>query len=114
QFPKDKMLAVIELHTYSSLNKDFLDQYQGTLEAADKALVYFSPKVVEHKKLPSISKDDVYNAFQSDHVTVFTDTDNMKKVILDSKGSYQHLLLMSSGHFGGWDLKELAKNWLTT
>lgn len=112
QFPEDRMLAVIELHTYSSLNKDFLHQYEGTLAGADEAFVYFSPKVVAHKKLPEITEEEVLKAFNSEGVTIFTDTDVMKKALLSRKQKYQHLLLMSSGHFGGWDLKALAKDWL--
>ena len=112
QFPEDRMLAVIELHTYSSLNKDFLHQYEGTLASADEAFVYFSPKVVAHKKLPEITEEEVLKAFNSEGVTIFTDTDVMKKALLSRKQKYQHLLLMSSGHFGGWDLKALAKDWL--
>ncbi|NQX90900.1 MAG: peptidoglycan synthetase [Flavobacteriales bacterium] len=114
QFPNDKMLAVIELHTYSSLNKAFLHQYQGTLESADKAVVYFSPNVLAHKKLPAITKEEVLSAFQSNNVEVFTETEEMKNLILNSRESFKHLLLMSSGHFGGWDLKALAKEWLGT
>jgi UDP-N-acetylmuramate: L-alanyl-gamma-D-glutamyl-meso-diaminopimelate ligase len=112
QFPKRRLLAVIELHTFSSLNKDFLDQYQGTLDAADEAYVYFSPDVVKHKRLPEISVEDVSNAFACKGLRVFTDTDVMRKAILERKAHAQNLLLMSSGHFGGWDLNLLAEEWL--
>lgn len=112
QFPDRKLLAVIELHTFSSLNKDFLDQYQGTLDAADEAFVYFSPDVVKHKRLPEISVEDVLNAFACEGLRVFTNTDEMRKAILERKAHAQNLLLMSSGHFGGWDLNLLAEEWL--
>lgn len=112
QFPERRLLAVIELHTFSSLNKAFLDQYQGTLDAADEAYVYFSPDVVKHKRLPEISVEDVSNAFACEGLKVFTDTDVMRKAILERKAQAQNLLLMSSGHFGGWDLNLLAEEWL--
>src|SRR5690554_7792757 len=63
QYPKRKLVACMELHTFSSLKKDFLPQYKDAMKNADKALVYFSPKVVEHKKLDPITKEDVYEAF---------------------------------------------------
>lgn len=112
QFPERRLLAVIELHTFSSLNKNFLDQYQGTLNAADEAFVYFSPDVVKHKRLPEISSEDVSKAFACQGLRVFTDTDVLRKAILERKSHAQNLLLMSSGHFGGWDLNLLAEEWL--
>ena len=112
QFPAQKMLAVIELHTFSSLNKEFLNQYEGSLASADEAFVYFSPEVVAHKRLQEIAAEEVHAAFNSSNVTVFTSTDEMRTAILDKRRDLDHLLLMSSGHFGGWNLNELADEWL--
>lgn len=113
QYPERGLLAVIELHTYSSLNKAFLDQYQGTLDAADEAMVYFSPEVVKHKRLEEIFPSDIQNAFQAEGLRVFTSTDELREAILERKGNLENLLLMSSGHFGGWDLLALADEWLS-
>src|SRR5690606_31894107 len=63
QFPNRKLVACMELHTFSSLKKDFLPQYNGAMEEADIALVYFSPEVVAHKKLEIISAETVEKAF---------------------------------------------------
>ncbi|MGB1032289.1 MAG: UDP-N-acetylmuramate--L-alanine ligase [Flavobacteriales bacterium] len=112
QFPDQKMLAVIELHTFSSLNKEFLNQYEGSLASADEAFVYFSPEVVAHKRLEEIRPEEVKTAFNSDNVQVFTSTDDMRTAILNRRQDLDHLLLMSSGHFGGWNLNELADEWL--
>ena len=74
QYAERKLTACMELHTFSSLMADFLPQYKGCMESADKALVYFNPKVLEHKKLPPISADEVRCAFGTDNVEVFTDS----------------------------------------
>ncbi len=59
QYPERWLTAVLELHTFSSLNADFLPQYEATMLTADKAIVYFNPETVAHKKLPEISVDQV-------------------------------------------------------
>lgn len=108
-YPEHKMIACLELHTFSSLNKEFMQQYQGSLEAADEALVYFNPKVVEHKKLPAISSDDVKSAFAGNNVSVFTDNaDLLQRIRSESSGEKQVLLIMSSGSFDGIDWTAFA------
>lgn len=109
QFKKRKLIACMELHTFSSLKKDFLPHYKDAMAAADKAYVYFSPEVVEHKKLDPISKEDVANGFQSDNVTVFTDSNALFKRLEAEVKPGTNLLLMSSGNFNGINLNEFAK-----
>ncbi len=99
---KDRTLvACMELHTFSSLNKDFLPQYKSTMDKADIAFVYFNPKVVEHKKLPKITIKDVSDAFSSNNVIVFDDTDKLQKELRNIEWKNKNLLLMSSGNFSG-------------
>ena len=74
QFPNHRLLAVMELHTFSSLNKNFLPQYEKSMEKADSAVVFFNPEVIKHKKLPEISISDVQNAFNQDGLKVVTET----------------------------------------
>ncbi len=95
------LVACMELHTFSSLNKDFLPQYKGTMNKADIAFVYFNPKVVEHKKLPRITIDEVSAAFGSDNVKVFDNTELLQKELKDIEWRNKNLLLMSSGNFSG-------------
>jgi len=109
QFPNRQLIACMELHTFSSLQKEFLPHYKNCMETADKAYVYFSPKVVEHKKLPPISKELVKNAFASDNVTVFTDSDELIKQLRKENLTDTNLLLMSSGNFNGVDLNTFAE-----
>ena len=109
QYPERRLVACMELHTFSSLNKDFLPHYKNTMREADVAYVYFNPKVVEHKKLPPITEKMVFEAFGTDNVTVFSDTEKLQKTLhsLDWKNS--NLLLMSSGTFSGIDFVEFAE-----
>lgn len=108
QFPDRELIACIELHTFSSLNQEFLGEYKGTMDKADKAYVYFSPKAIEHKKLAMLSKQDVQDAFAGDNVTVYTDSQELFSLIKQNKFENKNLLLMSSGNFDGIDFNELA------
>jgi len=109
QFEDRQLVACMELHTFSSLKADFLPQYKGTMDAADIAFVYFSPKTVEHKQLEPITAGDVFNAFDNPNLKVFTDSDEIVKELKAISFDQKNLLLMTSGNFGGVDLKELAK-----
>ncbi len=110
QFPERTLVACMELHTFSSLKADFLPQYKGTMDAADVAFVYFNPKTVEHKKLKPITKEDVYNAFDNDKLRVFTSSDEIVAALKAIDYSNKNLLLMTSGNFGGVDLKHLVED----
>jgi len=112
QYPERELIACIELHTFSSLNQEFLAQYKNTMLAADKAFVYFSPKAIKHKKLAMLSENDVKNAFFSDNVTVFTDSVELMKTVKAIDYKNKNLLLMSSGNFDGVDFEELGNELL--
>ena len=101
QHPDRKLIAFMELHTYSSLNKDFLGQYQGAMNDADLACVYFSPEVVAHKRLPAISVADVKTAFGRPDLTVFTNNGDLQTYLSSLDKHNAVLLLMSSGNWGG-------------
>ncbi|WP_107038054.1 UDP-N-acetylmuramate--L-alanine ligase [Brumimicrobium mesophilum] len=106
QYTDRKLVACMELHTFSSLKKEFLPQYKDAMKAADKALVYFSPKVVEHKKLDPITREDVYEAFGK-NVQVETETQKVLDFIEDESTDNMVLLMMSSGNFDGVDYNKL-------
>ena len=108
QFPKRELIACMELHTFSSLNKEFLAQYSGSMDAADRALVYFDPKVIEHKKLSPISKEDVIEAFATSNVEVFIESESIIDELKKLDWSGRNLLMMSSGNFNGVNFRELA------
>lgn len=109
QFPNRQLVACLELHTFSSLNKDFLGEYTNKLNAADVPVVYFSPKTLEHKKLPAITPEDIKVHFNNPNLQVFTDNDSLKTFLLSQRWRGSNLLMMSSGTFNGLDFNELAK-----
>jgi UDP-N-acetylmuramate: L-alanyl-gamma-D-glutamyl-meso-diaminopimelate ligase len=108
QFPDRLLIACAELHTFSSLNKAFLKQYRRKLMAADIAIVYYNPLTVEHKKLEPISEEDIRQAFKRDDLKVFTDSAELVTFLKSLNWKDTNLLLMSSGTFGGVDLRALA------
>lgn len=109
QFPNRQLIACMELHTFSSLKREFLPQYENCMINADVAYVYFNPKVVEHKKLDPITKAQVKEAFASDNVEVFTDSEKLMNKLKTENLIDTNLLLMSSGNFNGVDLNKFAK-----
>lgn len=112
QFPDRKLIACMELHTFSSLNKDFLSQYDGAMKDADEAYVYFNPHTIEHKKLTPITKDEVRNAFNTDNVSVYTSSDELIDLLRSKEWHQTNLLMMTSGNFDGVDFNELGKELL--
>ncbi len=108
QFNHRELIACMELHTFSSLNKDFLPHYKNTMQAADKAFVYFNPEVLKHKQLPAITKEEVGKAFDHPNLTVFTEPDKLIDELKKTEWENRNLLIMTSGNFSGVDVKELA------
>ncbi len=107
QYPNRELIACLELHTYSSLNPDFLKEYKGALDAADKAVVFYSPHAVEIKKLQPISEKQIAESFEREDLLIFTDPAGFKDFLFDQNFEDKSLLLMSSGDYGGLDFDEL-------
>ncbi len=100
-------MACLELPTYSSLNAEFLKKYKGTLDAADVAVVFYSPHAVEIKKLDKVSHEQIANAFQREDLIIYTNTEAFKDFIFKQNFDNKALLLMSSGNYGGLDFDEV-------
>jgi UDP-N-acetylmuramate: L-alanyl-gamma-D-glutamyl-meso-diaminopimelate ligase len=107
QYTECELIACLELHTFSSLNKTFIAQYEGSFKLADKGCVYYNPHTVEMKESESISPDDIKKAFGRDDLEVFTNSDEMIKWMRNLSSSKKVLLMMSSGNFNGIDFKQL-------
>ena len=107
QYPSRKVVACMELHTFSSLKKEFLPHYEGAMMAADEALVYFNPEVVHHKKLEPISVEQVSAGFGGG-VHVKNETADVLSFIRSQKWNNAVLLMMSSGNFDGIDYDQLG------
>ncbi|WP_034259352.1 UDP-N-acetylmuramate--L-alanine ligase [Altibacter lentus] len=107
QYPDRKLIACLELHTYSSLNPEFLKEYQGALDAADSAVVFYSPHAVMIKKLEEIKGEQIDEAFGRDDLMVFTNPADFKTYLYSQDFQNTALLLMSSGNYGGLDFNEV-------
>lgn len=114
QYPDRKLTAVMELHTFSSLKKEFLPQYKGCMDAADEAWVYFNPKTIEHKRLERISEEQVAEAFETEGLKVITDSDALFDQLLEENWAGKNLLIMTSGNFSGKDIQKIASSIAST
>ncbi len=108
QFTDRNLIACIELHTYSSLNKKFLGQYNDSFESADLPIVYYNPQIIAHKKLEPISEDEVKAAFNNPRLRVFNDINQLEHFLLAQNWQQQNLLMMSSGNFDNLSIKVLS------
>ncbi|MEO5642060.1 MAG: Mur ligase family protein [Bacteroidia bacterium] len=108
QFPGRKVVACMELHTFSSLTSDFLKEYNGSMDAADEAFVYFNPHTIAHKKLEPISEAQVKEAFAREDLKVSTDSQALVAELKSRNWNNSVLLLMTSGNFDGVDFAEFA------
>ena len=108
QFPQKKLIACMELHTFSSLQKSFLSHYKDSMKMADVAIVYFNPEVVAHKKLPPITKKDVLDGFGG-NIIVVEKTNEVIRFIEKELNNRTSLLMMSSGNFDGINYEDLSQ-----
>lgn len=110
QYPKRELVACMELHTFSSLNKEFIGQYQDTLSDADLGVVYHNPEVSRHKKLEPLTDALIQEAFNRKDIKVFTDSQSLQEFLLSQNWNNKNLLLMSSGNYGGLDLNAFGQS----
>jgi UDP-N-acetylmuramate: L-alanyl-gamma-D-glutamyl-meso-diaminopimelate ligase len=109
QYANRTVLACLELHTYSSLNSEFLAEYKGALDAADIAVVFYSPHAVKIKQLEEVTKSQIADAFERDDLIIYTNPQEFKDFLFQQNIENTALLLMSSGNYGGLDFEELKK-----
>jgi len=107
QYGDRRVLTCLELHTYSSLNANFLREYQNALDAADEAVVFYSPHAVKIKRLEEVTKEQIAKAFQRDDLIIYTDPKEFKDFLFSQNLDNTALLLMSSGDYGGLDFEEV-------
>jgi UDP-N-acetylmuramate: L-alanyl-gamma-D-glutamyl-meso-diaminopimelate ligase len=107
QYTNRTVLACLELHTYSSLNAAFLEEYKGALDAADKAVVFYSPHAVKIKQLEEVTAAQIASAFERDDLIIYTNPQEFKDFLFNQNLENTALLLMSSGDYGGLNFEEL-------
>jgi UDP-N-acetylmuramate: L-alanyl-gamma-D-glutamyl-meso-diaminopimelate ligase len=109
QYPNRKLVACLELHTYSSLNAEFLKEYEGALDAADIAVVFYSPDAVKIKQLEEVSYDQIAQSFKRDDLIIYTNPAEFKDFLFNYDLNNSALLLMSSGNYGGLNFDEVKR-----
>jgi len=108
QFPERQLIAILELHTYSSLNEQFLSEYSGSLDPADKAVVFYSKHALELKRLPPLPESTVTAGFGKPGLMVIQDKEELLAWLMLQSYKNVNLLLMSSGNYDGLDLTALS------
>ncbi|OSY88505.1 peptidoglycan synthetase [Tenacibaculum holothuriorum] len=107
QYSEREVLACLELHTYSSLNAEFLAEYKGALDDADKAVVFYSPHAVKIKQLDEVTEQQIAQAFERDDLIIYTNPQEFKEFLFNQDLENKAVLLMSSGNYGGLDFNEV-------
>jgi UDP-N-acetylmuramate: L-alanyl-gamma-D-glutamyl-meso-diaminopimelate ligase len=109
QYPNRNLVACLELHTYSSLNPEFLKEYEGALNAADVAVVFYSPDAVKIKQLQEISFEQIAQSFKREDLIIYTNPTAFKEFLFNYDLNNSALLLMSSGNYGGLNFDEVKE-----
>ncbi len=109
QFSAEELVAVMELHTFSSLNKDFLEQYEGAMNEADIPVVFYDRETFAHKKMPVLEESFVKNAFGDERLNIFTDRNSLQEFLLQQDWNRKNLLLMTSGNYAGMNVEEISR-----
>ncbi len=109
QFPDRKLIACMELHTFSSLNENFLNEYKGSMNTADEAIVYYNPHTIVHKKLKPISEEQVKDAFNNQNLKVYINSQELINYLENKSWNNSVLLLMSSGNFDGVNINKFGE-----
>ncbi len=111
QYPDRKLIACLELHTYSSLNPEFLKEYEGALDAADVAVVFYSPDAVKIKQLDEVTAEQIGEAFNRKDLIIYTNPVAFKEFLFHLKFDTEGiaLLLMSSGNYGGLNFDDVKQ-----
>jgi UDP-N-acetylmuramate: L-alanyl-gamma-D-glutamyl-meso-diaminopimelate ligase len=108
QFPQRKLIAALELHTYSSLNEKFMNEYRGAMDAADSAAVFYSPHALELKRLPDLPRERIIEGFGKEGLMVFNQKKELEDWLISQSYEETNLLLMSSGNYDGVDVTTFA------
>lgn len=109
QYPDRKLVACLELHTYSSLNAGFLKEYEGALDAADVAVVFYSPDAVKIKQLEEVTYDQIAQSFKRNDLIIYTNPTEFKDFLFSTNLDNSALLLMSSGNYGGLNFEDVKQ-----
>ena len=108
QWPNRELVAVMELHTFSSFNPEFLKEYRGSFDSPDHAVLFYLPETAKHKNLPDLSIKQVKDAFGKEDLIIINSTQELKNYLEKTSWDGKNLLFMSSGNYGGINVDEYA------
>jgi len=114
QYPDRKLIAVFELHTFSSLNKEFMSEYKGVMDKADEAAVFYSKHALELKRMPELSKEVVFDGFAKENLEVITAKNELENWLSNQQYQNSSVVFMSSGNYDSIDINSFAKKIITT
>ena len=109
QFPRRKLAAILELHTFSSLDPRFTSRYKDTLKAADLAIIYINPEVLSLRKGHNFTEESLRETFSHSHLYYLREKDQILSTLQEHSASIGAYLFMSSGNFGGLSLEKCAQ-----
>jgi UDP-N-acetylmuramate: L-alanyl-gamma-D-glutamyl-meso-diaminopimelate ligase len=104
QFPHRRLIAVLELHTFSSLNKNFMEEYRGVMENAEEAIIFYSRHALELKRMEFLDPENVKNGFQKQGLDVITERKKLEEKLKSEPLENANFLFMSSGNYDGMDI----------
>ncbi len=110
QYPTRKLIGILELHTFSSLNENFMNEYNGALDKADVAVVFYSRHALELKRMPDLPKEKVIAGFNKAGLAVLNDKETLWQFMQEQNYSNANLVLMSSGNYDGLDMISFAES----
>jgi len=109
QYPDRKLIGILELHTFSSLNEQFMSEYNGALSKADVAIVFYSKHALEIKRLPDLPIDKIRNGFNQPGLIVMNDKKQLEDWLTNNDFTNSNIVLMSSGNYDGLDMLTFAE-----
>jgi UDP-N-acetylmuramate: L-alanyl-gamma-D-glutamyl-meso-diaminopimelate ligase len=109
QYPCRKLIGILELHTFSSLNEQFMGEYNGAMDKADSAIVFYSKHALELKRMPDLPAEKVSEGFGKQGLMVMNDKETLWNWLQDQSYTNSNLVLMSSGNYDGLDMLTFAK-----
>ncbi len=112
QFPDKALVAIIELHTYSSLNDAYLAEYKDTMAEAEFPAVFVNQDALKQRNAEAITEETLKKAFNQPNLVYFSQVQLMKQYLVELDPVGKNLLLMSSGNYGGINLVNFADKFL--
>ena len=111
QYPEKYLIAVFELHTYSSLSEVFIDHYRDALKQADQAIVFYDPHAVAIKKLELMPDERIVEGFGRSDLKVVHNKAALLAMLEQGRKDNVVAALMSSGDFNGLTTDDLREIW---